>query len=194
MKTSYVFLAPGFEEVEALTPVDVLRRAGLPVATVAVTTDASLTVEGAHGVGITADVHINDLTPGLEAEWMVCPGGLPGGENLHNSQALRALLLGQRKAGGGIAAICASPALVLAPLGLLDGRDATCYPGFQSHFPDTVRYTQGPVVTYPDLVTANGPATSLPFALALVALSASEEKAVEVGAGMLFTPCLEMPH
>ena len=127
MNTSYVFLAPGFEEVEALTVIDVMRRAGMDVKTVSITD--SRTVAGAHGIAVTADV-VYEKTDFITPEWLILPGGMPGATNLSQYAPLNTLLLNQANSGK-IAAICASPAVVLAPLGILDGKEATCYPGFE---------------------------------------------------------------
>ncbi|MDE5837843.1 MAG: DJ-1/PfpI family protein, partial [Paramuribaculum sp.] len=131
MKHSFIFLAPGFEEIEALATVDVLRRAEMTVTTVAVTA-GSKTVEGAHGVKVEADIHINDADL-ANAEWLICPGGMPGAANLAANKKVSAALTDQFKKGGKIAAICASPAIVLEPLGILAGREATCYPGMEGY-------------------------------------------------------------
>lgn len=129
MKESYVFLAEGFEDVEALTPVDVLRRAEMPVKTVSIT--SSLQVKSAHGVVVTADV-LYDNTMFKDPAWLILPGGMPGASNLYEFAPLQGLLKNQLASKDGrIAAICASPAVVLGQLGLLKGRKATCYPGFE---------------------------------------------------------------
>ena len=129
MKESFVFLAEGFEEIEALTAIDVMRRAGMPVKTVSIT--SALQVCGAHGVTVNADV-IFDNTLFKDPAWLVLPGGMPGATNLYNFAPLQGLLRRQvSSADGRIAAICASPAVVLGRLGLLKGRKATCYPGFE---------------------------------------------------------------
>ena len=129
MRESYVFLADGFEEVEALTPVDVLRRAGMPVKTVSIT--SSLLVTGAHGVTVTADLIFNS-TLFKDPAWLILPGGMPGASNLYDFDPLHGLLKNQFESKHGkIAAICASPAVVLGQMGLLKGREATCYPGFE---------------------------------------------------------------
>lgn len=106
MKESFVFLADGFEEIEAITAIDILRRAGMKVKTVSIT--SSLQVKGAHGVGVTADV-IYDSTHFTDPEWLILPGGLPGATNLYNFAPLHGLLQNQIKSKDGrIAAICAS--------------------------------------------------------------------------------------
>lgn len=181
--SSYLFLAPGFEEIEAIATVDVLRRADIDVRTVAVTTDGSEAVEGAHGVPVVADFHIDQLDLN-GADWLICPGGLPGAQNLHECEKLNLALIAQHDRGGHIAAICASPALVLAPLGILDGRSATCYPGFEQQCPNA-RMTGESVVCDGNVITANGPASTVAFALAIVAAAAGADTAGQVAAGML---------
>lgn len=181
--TSYLFLAPGFEEIEAVATVDVLRRADIDVRTVAVTTDGSEAVEGAHGLPVVADFHIDQLDLN-GADWLICPGGLPGAQNLHEYEKLNLALIGHNDRGGHIAAICASPAVVLAPLGILDGRKATCYPGFEAQCPKADMKAEA-VVTDGNIITANGPASTIPFALAIVAATAGQAVADQVAAGML---------
>ena len=152
MKTSYVFLADGFEEVEALTCIDVMRRAAMPVVTVSINPDVAVT--GAHGVTVMADSLFDD-NDYSDAEWLVLPGGIPGAPNLAAHEALCDLLTAQDERGGKVGAICASPAVVLAPLG--DG----------------------------NVVTGNGPAAAAPFALEMVAQSLGRGAADQVAAGML---------
>lgn len=183
MKHSYLFLAPGFEEIEALATVDVLRRADMNVITVAVT-DKEKTVAGAHGVKVEADVHIND-TDLSNAEWLICPGGMPGASNLAANAKVTAALTSQFKKGGKIAAICASPALVLEPLGILAGREATCYPGMEGYIKTGIAQ-ETPVVAHDNLITGNGPATTIRFALAIVRNSKGDKAAEEVGSAMLY--------
>lgn len=183
MKTSYIFLAPGFEEIEALTVVDVMRRAGMDIKMVSITSD--LAVAGAHGITVTADAlytDVNFITP----EWLILPGGMPGARYLHEFAPLQTLLTNQAECGK-IAAICAAPAVVLAPLGILDGKEATCYPGFEDKMHGAVR-RDAPVIALDRLITANGPSAALRFALAIVANSMGEGIAQEVGSAMLFYP------
>lgn len=181
MNRSYLFLAQGFEEIEALTVVDVMRRAGMDVKTVSITDDHKVT--GAHGVTVVADL----LFKGTDfdgAEWLIAPGGMPGASNLAAFTPLNDLL--QRQAvKGKIAAICAAPAVVLAPLGLLVDKPATCYPGFEGQMSGAEVQSE-PVVALDRVITANGPAAATRFALAIVANSMGEGVAQEVGSGMLF--------
>lgn len=183
MNTSYIFLAAGFEEIEALTVLDVMRRAGMDVKTVSITSEHNVT--GAHGIPVKADLlyhEVDFITP----EWLIIPGGMPGAENLSKFGPLNTLLTNQAQSGK-IAAICAAPAVVLAPLGILDGKEATCYPGFEGRMTDAVR-RDAPVIALDRLITANGPSSALRFALAIVANSMGESVAQEVGSGMLFYP------
>ena len=184
MNTSYIFLADGFEEIEALTVVDVMRRAGMDIKTVSITDKHE--VKGAHGVTVTAD-KLYDSTDFIMPEWLILPGGMPGSQNLADFQPLATLLKAQAE-GGKIAAICAAPALVLAPLGVLEGKEATCYPSFHEQLATGAVLRDVPVVALDRLITANGPSAALGFALAIVANSMGESVAQEVGSGMLYYP------
>ena len=183
MCRSFIFLAEGFEEIEAITVVDVLRRAGMDSKTVSITSDRSVT--GAHGITVMADMTLGDADFG-DAEWLILPGGMPGATNLVSNETVCSLL---KEHKGKIAAICASPGVVLAPLGLLEGRDATCYPGFEdmckkggAHMHDV------PVMATRDLITGNGPSAAMRFALAIVANSLGDAAAQQVGAAMILYP------
>lgn len=182
MKSSYLFLATGFEEVEALTPVDVLRRAGMDVKTVSIYPTKE--VVGAHGVTVKADLTFDEVDF-AECDWLILPGGMPGATNLYDYKPLCSLLLKHNTEGGHIAAICAAPAVVLGELGLLDGKEATCYPGFESVAPQAV-FQERRVVVSGNIVTANGPSSALVFALTIVAESKGDSDAKKVGEGMLF--------
>lgn len=185
MNSSFLFLADGFEEVEALTPVDVMRRAGMDVKTVSIN-DTRL-VTGAHGVTISADLTFCEADFG-HAEWLICPGGLPGAENLHNYGPLSDLLK-EHAQKGSIAAICASPAMVLAPLGILNGKEATGYPGTEDGLRAGGAIVRvAPVISSGRIITANGPGSSLRFALAIVAATMGEHTAQQIGSAMLYYP------
>lgn len=181
MDTSYIFLAPGFEETEAITVVDVMRRAGMDIKTVSITPNHSVT--GAHGITLTADL-IYDKTDFITPEWLIIPGGMPGAENIAKFQPLNTLLINQAQSGK-IAAICASPGVVLGPLGILDGKEATCYPGFEKFMPNAI-HRDAPVIALDRIITGNGPSAAFHFALAIVANSMGESVAQSVGSGMLF--------
>ena len=138
-KTAIIVLAEGFEEIEAVTPADVLRRAGVEVELVGL--DAE-TVTGAHGITFEADRVLGEFE---EVDAIILPGGLPGAENLAASVKLASVLHAQADSGKLVAAICASPACVLAAHGLLDDRHATCYPGFEDRFDEFAFFWEGDV-------------------------------------------------
>ena len=185
MNQSYLFLAAGFEEIEALTAVDVLRRAGMELYTVSIT--SSLQVKGAHGITVTADL-IYDNTLFSSPEWLILPGGMPGASNLYEFAPLQGLLRGQAETKNGrIAAICAAPAVVLGQLGLLKGHEATCYPGFEKYI-EGATIVDSPVVVSGKYVMGNGPANALPWAITIVKEALGEEIASQVADGMLFFP------
>lgn len=180
MGTVYVFLADGFEEVEALTPVDVLRRAGINVTLVSVTPDEI--VSGAHGVHVLCDKNIVNCDF-YDAAMLVLPGGLPGAENLGRSEELRKLLLEFASQKKPIAAICAAP-MVLGQLGLLKGLKATCYPGFETCL-EGARYTAAVVEQDANFITGRGPGAAMSLAFALLEKLVGSEKATELKKGML---------
>lgn len=184
MKESFLFLAEGFEEIEALTAVDVLRRGGIPVKTVSLT--SALQVTGAHGVTVTADL-LFDNTLFSDPEWLILPGGMPGAMNLYEFTPLHGLLKNQLlSAHGKIAAICAAP-IVLGQLGLLNGRKATCYPGFESYL-HGAEIVNAPVVVDGKFVLGNGPSSALRWALNIVKETKGMDVALEIANGMLFYP------
>ncbi|MDE5673902.1 MAG: DJ-1/PfpI family protein [Muribaculaceae bacterium] len=165
--------------------IPVVRSAGIPVKIVSIT--SSLQVEGAHGVVVNADV-LFDSTMFGSAEWLILPGGMPGATNLYEFAPLRGLLQRQAESGNGrIAAICASPAVVLGQLGLLQGKKATCYPGFEENLKGAEAQT-APIVVDGKFVTANGPSTALEWALTIVKETKGTDVAVQVANGMLLYP------
>lgn len=183
MATSYLFLANGFEEIEALAVVDMLRRAGIEVQTVSITEEKA--VRGAHGIKVEADTVIADAD--LEhAEWLICPGGLPGSTNLAECKALTDALKSQYAKKGKIAAICAAPGVVLAPLGILDGKEATCYPSFEQYFTENTTYHDDvPVCVSDNVITACGPGVTMKFATAIIAATINEVAAQKVCSEMM---------
>lgn len=183
MHRSFIFLAEGFEELEALATVDVMRRAGMDIKTVSITSERE--VVGAHGITVRADLTFKEVDFD-GSEWLILPGGMPGATNLAAFEPLCDLL---RVHKGKIAAICASPGVVLAPLGLLHGKEATCYPGFEEPCRENGAIMRDvPVMALDKLITANGPSAALRFALAIVANSLGEAVAQQVGSGMLYYP------
>lgn len=183
MKTSYLFLAEGFEDIEALATVDVMRRAGMEVYTVSITSDKA--VKSAHGVTVMADKTIGEIDS-YDAEWLILPGGMPGSTNLAACGELSDIINKQWIKGGRIAAICAAPAVVLGPLGVLRGQEATCYPSFKNELIENGgKYVDNRVVISGNLITANGPSSALVFAFAIVAEVLGDDVASSVASGML---------
>lgn len=182
MAKVYVFLADGFEDVEALIPVDVLRRGGVDVVTVS-TTEFPL-VESAHGVNIEADLQFEQADFD-DADLLFLPGGMPGASNLYAHEGVRQALMAQAQAGRKIAAICAAPAVVLHPLGILEGKRATCYPGFEDALQGAT-YTGDLVTVDGQVTTGEGPAAAFPFAYELLAQLVDRQTADQVAEGMRF--------
>lgn len=182
-KVSYVFLADGFEEVEALTPVDVLRRGECTVVTVSVTGRREVT--GSHGIPVVADALFEDLSFD-DAQWLILPGGMPGAKSLYEFEPLQELLKKQAASKDGrIAAICASPGVVLGQLGLLKGETATCYPGFEGMM-DGAKVSDRRVVVSGKYVLGAGPALAMKWALMILAETKGVNVSDTVANGMLF--------
>lgn len=180
LRTAAVLLAPGFEEAEAALPIDVLRRAGVEVAVLAV--GPELAVRGAHALSFLADGPLEGYaaTPDVT----VLPGGMPGARNLADSAAVRALCGRTRDNGGWIAALCASPAVVLGPWGYLKGKRVTCYPSFRDQLPADSMPVDAPVVKDDPLITGRGPGAAAAFALAMVEELCGDTRADEIRRAM----------
>ena len=171
----YVFLAEGFEEMEAIAPIDLLRRAGCDVHVVAV--GESLVVKGAHGIAVTADLSERDVTTDtLQA--VVLPGGMPGTLNLEASQTVQTMIGYAYDNDLVLGAICAAPS-VFGHRGFLNGKRAVCYPGFEKDLHGAVVEHES-VVTDGNIITAKGAGVAHDFGLALVAALVSKEKADEL--------------
>jgi len=171
----YVLLGTGFEEVEAIAPIDLLRRAGIPVCTVGVT---GKTVTGSHGIPVVADIEIGqmDLT---DLEMIVLPGGLGGVASARASEpALEALRFAWEN-DRYVAAICAGPT-VLADLGITDGKAATCYPGCETGMGNARMQPGQAVVREGKLITGTSAGCAIPFALALIEALKGKETAKTV--------------
>ena len=173
-----VLLADGFEEIEALTPLDMLRRCGLDVRTVGITSKIAV---GSHGISVICDL-LPDEVPLEEVSMAIFPGGMPGSLNLDASPFTDKVIAAVQKNGGRLAAICAAP-LVLGRRGLLDGRLATCYPGFEEELKGAITLPAG-VVTDGNITTAQGMGVSLDFALELIDLTLGFEKAAEMASAI----------
>ncbi len=168
----YVLLGTGFEEVEAITPVDLLRRAGVAVATVGIN---GKVVYGSHGIGVEADLELGQLD--LTAlDMIVLPGGLKGVASIRASQAAMDAVRFAWENGKYTAAICAAPT-VLADLGITQGRRATCYPGFEPDLGTPNATDTAAVVVDDKLITGASAGCAVPFGLALIAALKGQEAA-----------------
>lgn len=155
-------LAPGFEEIEAVTNIDVLRRAGLDVLTAGI---GSREIEGDHGIKIEADTEIDEVDAD-ELSAVVLPGGMPGAANLRDSGRLLKIIRDINEKGGLCAAVCAAP-IVLDAAGILEGKNATSYPGFDDEMP-SCNYRKERVVIDGNIITGRGPGVAMEFALTVV--------------------------
>ena len=172
----YMFLADGFEEVEALCPLDVLRRAGLEVTTVGV--GGKDTIVGAHGIVVQADipdVMYRDASP----EMVILPGGMPGSANLDESKTVDAALRVAAKKGAYMCAICAAP-MALGKRGYLNGKKAVCYPGFEEYLEGAIVSEGETVVRDGNVITAKGMGVAFDFGLELVRALKDDETAESI--------------
>lgn len=177
----FVYIAEGFEEIEAMTQVDVLRRADFEVAVVSI--ESARSVRGAHGIEIVCDMLLEESEQ-FEADLLVLPGGMPGALNLAHCEQLRRRLLSENKKGTLIGAICAAP-LVLEKAGILKGKRATIYPGMEAEI-GSANYCEEKVCIDGNIITSQGPATAFMFAFALLEALSDEGKARKIKKGMLF--------
>lgn len=173
-------LADGFEEIEAVTIVDVLRRAEVEVVTVGLASPE--VARGAHGMDIVPDAHIDDIDPD-EVTMIVLPGGLPGATTLTADPRVQNIIKKVADRGGWTCAICAAP-MALGPSGVAADKSVTSYPGFGEQF-EHGAYLEDRVVVDGRVITSRGPGTSLEFALTIVAKLCGEAKANELAEGML---------
>ena len=180
MNKIYLLLAEGFEELEAFAPVDLLRRAGADIQTVAITPER--TVTGARGIPAIADITI-DAIDYEKMDLLILPGGYPGYENLGKSPAVRELILRAAKDQKTVAAICGAPS-VLGDLGVLKGHQATCYPGMEDNL--GCEAVDEKVVRSGNFITSRGAGTAIDFALALVEIAVSPQKAEELRKGIVY--------
>lgn len=182
MAKIYVFMANGFEDVEALAPIDILRRGGQEVVTVSI--NATREVESAHAVTILADTILTEAGDFSDADLLMLPGGMPGAANLDMTEGVREALLRQAASGKKIAAICAAP-FILGKLGLLKGRRATCYPGFEKHL-DGASYTAELVTVDDNIITGRGPGAAMSFGYTLLRQLGFADAADALQEGMMF--------
>ncbi len=177
MKPCYLFLTTGFEEIEAVTTIDILRRADLNLITVSV--EDNLEVKGAHGVVVKADTMLADNNYN-DAQMLILPGGTL---RLGEFASLNDALVKQNEKGGWIAAICAAPSL-LGKLGILKGKDATCYPSFEVNL-DGANHVDRRTVVSQNVVTGKGPGCTKEFALKIVEVLLGQEKTNEVAEALI---------
>lgn len=182
MAKVYEFLANGFEDIEALAPLDILRRGGVDVVTVSIS--GSEFVETAHGVTIKADALFDDVDLS-DADMLLLPGGMPGAKNLDEHEGVCQALLNQDARQGLIAAICAAP-MVLGHLGILNGKKGTCYPGFESHLTGA-DYTADHVTIDGHITTGRGPGAAMEFGYQLLSRFVPEEVVENLREGMIFS-------
>lgn len=180
----YLFLADGCEEIEALTPVDLLRRVGIEVKTVGI---GSKSVTGSHGIKIEADMTDKEaeaeLQSGKEFEMIVLPGGMPGTLNLDASPVVDKFISTANEKDAYIAAICAAPT-ILGKRGLLKGKMATCYPGMEDKLTGAEVYSSD-VILDCNIITARGMGVATEFALQIVECLTDEETAAKLRDGII---------
>ena len=188
MNHAYIFLADGFEETEALSTLDVLRRGGVPAELIAVSDQFHVT--GSHNMQIIPDTTFSIFCGEAEeldpSDCLVFPGGMPGTKVLAKDEELMQMMIDHYKWGGIVAAICAAPGLVASQLPGLEGKKMTCYDGFESYFIDKgAEYVKAPVVVDGNLITGRSAAYAIDFGLAILERMRGAEKAAEVKAALL---------
>ncbi len=177
----YVFFANGFEESEAIVPVDILRRAGFDVQLVSISNDKLVT--GSHGITVKTDI-LFDETDFADAQMLVLPGGMPGTKNLDAHAGLCELLQDSSEKNIKMAAICAAPS-VFGNLGLLNGEKATCYPGFEEQLLGA-EFVEEPVVVSHQYITARGAGVAMQFGLKLVEELKGKKIADELATAVIY--------
>ena len=185
-KSAYVFFATGFEEIEAITPVDILRRAGVNVKTFSISD--SLEVKGAHDIFVKCDFTLSQLDESVLPDAVIMPGGMPGATNLANCEKLKAFTQKCFAENKLTCAICASPAIVFGKYGLLINKNWTCYPNMEDQAPNEnlANWKANPVVVDGNLITSRGPGTVSEFSYTILNQLGLGEKATALKQGMLF--------
>lgn len=176
----YVFLADGFEEIEAIAPVDIMKRAGIDVKTVGVT---GTTVTGAHNIEISSDISLNEVSLD-KASLLFLPGGMPGTTNLLENDKLKELILSANEKGVFVSAICAAP-MILGKLGLLKGKNATCFPGFEE-FLEGANVKGDKVVFDKNIITSRGAGTAHLLGFKFVEILKDKKTAEELSSAMQY--------
>lgn len=177
----YLFLADGFEEIEAISVIDIIRRANIPLKTVSIQNKRVL---GAHQIPVEADILIEEIALN-DIEMIILPGGMPGTKNLGASERLNDLLLYAAHQGIYIAAICAAPS-ILGKLGLLSDKHATCYPGFEGELKG-YKQTEKSVVVDGKIITAKGAGVAMEFGYKIVEILASKDLSDKLKQRMIYS-------
>ena len=165
-------LAEGFEEIEAVTPVDLLRRAGIEVVAAGLT---GIDITGSHGITVLADCELDEVDDDFDG--VIIPGGIPGAPNIADNAQAMGFISKMYDNGKLVAAICASPAVVLGKTGILSGKKVTSAPGFVEKLPSDAVFTEGRVVTDKNIITSRGAGTAAEFAGAIIAYFEGKETA-----------------
>jgi len=180
MKKLYIHLADGFEEIEAITIIDVLRRAGLNVISVSVT--GNQYVKGSHNIEVKAD-HLFEDVDYAGGGMIILPGGMPGSKNLNEHEGLKRQIVDYKDNGKYLAAICAAP-IVFGSLGILKGKRAVCYPGYEAHLIGA-DVLGNPYIVDDKIITGRGVGAALKFSLEIVRILEGEESAIHLRKAML---------
>ncbi len=178
MKKALIFLTTGFEEIEALATVDILRRGEVDIKIVSLTDQK--TVVGSHAIPVVADLLFSEVDFSI-VDMLILPGGTP---KINDHEGLKQQVKAFAEAEKDVAAICAAP-MVLGGLGLLKGKSATCYPGFEKYLDGATLKTQDAVVVDGKIITGRGPGLTFDFALQLLEVLAGKSKKEEVAKGLL---------
>ncbi|MFH1478254.1 MAG: DJ-1 family glyoxalase III [Candidatus Omnitrophota bacterium] len=179
-KKAIIILAEGFEDIEAVSVIDILRRAGIGLTVASI---GDIKVKASRNTVILADKKLSGAGDDFDA--LILPGGMPGATNLSRSDKVTLLIENMYKKEKLIAAICASPAVVLAPLGVLNGKRATCYPGMEDTFNKDTSYKNEAVVVDGNIITSQGPATAILFSLKIVEMLVSKEASLKIKKAIL---------
>lgn len=185
-KTAYVFFAEGFEEIEAITPVDILRRAGVDVKMISISTE--LEVKGAHNIKLLCDFTLEAISSFDLPDAIIFPGGMPGATNLSKNPDLKKITIEAFNKNKLVCAICASPAIVFEAFGLLENRKWTCYPNMEKGVLENLQqsWKEDSIVVDSNLITSRGPGTGAEFSFAILAELGLKEKVKVLKEGMLF--------
>ncbi|KMQ51683.1 DJ-1/YajL/PfpI superfamily protein [Chitinispirillum alkaliphilum] len=179
MPRAIIVLADGFEELEAVACIDLLRRSPVEVCIAGLD---SLTITGSHEIRLEADMLLENHTPGFDA--LILPGGMPGTKNLAHSTPLKEVIIKADHEKKLLAAICAAPT-VLYSAGVLKNKKATCYPGFEKQFSETI-FVEKPVVRDEHIITSRGAGTAIPFSLEIIKYICGSEHSEKIASSILY--------